>query len=92
MGEVCFYKQKMGCDRVFMLEQLFIKIVNLFIQISSLVQLGVLPRVGQKSGTDLENKFVGPQSSTLYLGDLPSCSVLGFPMVLLPHEVRSGGR
>jgi len=75
-----------------MLEQLFIKIVNLFIHISSLVQLGVLSRVGQKSGTELENEFAGSQGSTLCLGDLCPCSVLGFPMGLLPLGVCFGGR
>lgn len=83
MGKVCFNKHKMGCDEVFMPEQLFAKIFHLFIQISSPSQLGVLPRVEQKLATELENKFGSccvPVQHAPRLGDLPPCLILDFPI------------
>lgn len=83
MGKVCFNKHKMGCDKVFMLEQLFVKIFHLFIQISFPSQLGVLPRVGQESASELENKLGSccvPGQHAPRLGDLPPCLVLSFPV------------
>lgn len=64
-------------------EQLFAKIFHLFIQISSPSQLGVLPRLGQKSATELENKFGSCWvlvQHTPHLGDVPPCLVLDFPI------------
>lgn len=83
MHKVCFNKHKMGCDKVFMPEQLFAKIFHLFIWISSPSQLGVLLRVGQKSAIELENKFDSfwlPVQHSPCLGDLCPCLVLDFPI------------